>query len=237
MLVLLTGCTTETVGMQAPVAHDYDGLEWRPLGGEVSQRMIVAPGYTSLVENDPGTSPEVLQERIARLPEDVRQSTLREIRIAMRTGDDLAFDRQVRIEIANIDRPGEVLALTLDDLRFDGDWAILSEVPDATAGQTIEVRLLAADGWEYGIAVDRIPYGGYSAMVGPVGADRQRLGGALGFQTLFDQQTDVGEILSDEVGGAVGAAITDPVLIALYGIILIIGGGLWFRRLRTREVA
>ena len=70
-LLLAGGCATRTVGMQAPLAHDYEGIQWRPLDTIVVQAIIVAPGYTAVVENDPGTDPETLVERIERLPDDV----------------------------------------------------------------------------------------------------------------------------------------------------------------------
>lgn len=233
-IVLATGCTTRTTGMQAPLGHDYDGMRWYALEEPVSQRIIVAPGYTALVENDPGTDHTDLVQRIEQLPEDVRSSEIEEVRLAVRPTADRAFVPALAVEVA-VDEGSDRIVAGYDDLRFDGDWVVITDLPaDVVSGQTLVVTIEAAPGWEYGRTPDRIPYGGSVASAGPVGGDQQALRGSLGFQTIFAQQTDLGEIASLGVETALPAVLTDPVLLAIYAMILV--GGVVVLVVRRRRV-
>ena len=230
-IVLMTGCTTRTAGMQAPLGHDYDGMRWYSLQEPVVQRIIVAPGYTALVENDPGTDHTDLVRRINRLPEDVRSSELEEVRLAIRPAADRAFVPALAVEVA-VDG-GAQRIVAFDDLRFDGDWVVITDLPaGAVAGQMLVVTIEPAPGWEYGLTPDRIPYGGSVASTGPAGGDQQALRGSLGFQTIFAQQTDLGEIASLGIETALPAVLSDPVLLAAYAMILAGGVGMLVVRRR-----
>ena len=230
--VILSGCATRTVGMQAPLAHDYDGMQWRRLDGTVTQRIIVAPGYTAVIENDPGTDPAVLGERIRALPDDVRSAELVEIRVALRPAQDRAFEPSLEVSVAVVDADEPAVVATVDDLGFEDDWAVFPGVPSAHAGETVEIVLRAAVGWEYGITAGRVPYGGYNATVAATDGEQQDLGGSLGFETVFEQSTDRSRMLEESVGPALRSAVTDPFLAIVYAIILGTGSAVWLVRSR-----
>ena len=233
-ILLMTGCTTRTTGMQAPLAHDYDGMRWYALEEPVVQRILLAPGYTGLVENDPGTEASDLVQRIEQLPDDVRTSDLEELRLAVRPAADRAFVPALTVEVAVAEGTGSVIA-AYDDLRFDGDWVVITDLPAGVgAGQTLVVTIEPAPGWEYGLTPDRIPYGGSVASTGPVGGDQQALRGSLGFQTIFAQRTDLGEIASLGVETALPEVLSDPVLLAGYAMIL--AGGVIVLVVQRRRV-
>lgn len=237
LVILLTpGCATRTVGMQAPVAHDYDGMQWRPLDATVSQRIVVAPGYTALIENDPGTDPATLIERIREVPDDVRSAELVEIRIAVRSGDDQAFvpDLTVTTSVENSTEPAVVAGF--EDLEFDGDWLIVRMLPQAGAGDIIMIEVGPAAGWEYGLTVDRIPYGGFAASIAAGDAESRSLSGSLGYETVFEQSTDRSRLLEEDAGPAVWSALTDPVLALVYVIVLGLGGTIVLARYQAKKV-
>jgi hypothetical protein len=215
-VLMASGCTTRTAGMQSPLAHDYDGLQWRPLDHAVVQAVTVAPAYTALVENDPSTSPDDLRSRIDGLPDDVRGSQLVEIRVLVRPLDPLVVDGKSSINV------GESAGVDLASLSTDGDWRIVDDVPAAEAGQTIVIELHpgegAAPGWEYAITPGRSPYGGEPAAVGESG---ERLSGALGFQTIFEQETDVGAVANDVVDAVADGFGGDPLLGLVYAVLLV----------------
>ena len=230
-LILAGGCATRTVGMQAPLAHDYDGIQWRPLDTTISQAIIVAPGYTAVVENDPRTDPETLVQRIERLPDDVRSARLEEIRLAVRPGRNGSYEPMLAIQSAVTGSPDQSTIWSFEEIRFDGDWAIVDIPTHIWAGELIEISIVAGAGWEYGITVDRAPYGGYPAAAG---AEAQPLRGSLGFQTVFSQSTDRSRMIEEDVWPAFRAAATDPLLITIYTFIVALG--LWFIWMRRRSV-
>ncbi len=236
LMLLMAGCATRTVGMQAPLAHDYDGIQWRPLDATIAQKIIVAPGYTALVENDPATDPDTLHERIRALPDDVRSATLIEIRVALRPARDYSFDRSLTLttSVTGSDETIATTTSTIDDMKFENDWALISSFPPAFAGDVIEIHVGPAQGWEYGITVSRMPYGGYGATAMSGGAEPKALGGALGFQTVFDQSTDRSRLLEEAVGPSIRAAFSDPFLVVVYAIMLLFGG--WILWIRHREL-
>jgi hypothetical protein len=234
--VLLAGaCTTRTAGMQSPLGHDYDGLQWRPLDHTVVQKVTVAPAYTALVENDPSTSPDELRARIDALPADVRGSELVEFRVLVRPLDPPVVDWESSITVRALDRaaaPAENdVGFRLVALAADGDWLVLENVPLADAGETLELELRpgtgGATGWEYAITPGRSPYGGEPVTVGEAG---ERLSGALGFQTIFEQRTDTGAVTSELADAVSDGFWSDGLLGLLYagllaGIVVLV----WFR--------
>jgi hypothetical protein len=226
IFVFTSACATRTVGMQAPLAHDYDGIQWRPLDGTITQRIIVAPGYTAVVENDPQTDPETLIDRILRLPDDVRSAHMEKIRLAVRTAPDAEFDSRLDIELAIVGDEAPPLRWSYDEIRFEDDWAVIEIPQHILAGKIVEVSLEAGAGWEYGITLDRMPYGGFVALAGP---EDQPLRGSLGFQTVFSQSTDRSSMIEEDIWPSVRAVATDPLLIALYVIIIGTGGGFVWR--------
>lgn len=230
-LLTASACATRTVGMQAPLAHDYDGIQWRPLDAPVSQRIIVAPGYTAVVENDPRTDPETLVERILRLPDDVRSARMEEIRLAVRPSTEGSFERELDIELVIVDGVDAPLIWSYEDIRFDDDWAVIEIPQHIWAGEIVEIQVNAGSGWEYGITVDRAPYGGEVALLG---VDPQPLRGALGFQTVFSQSTDRSRLIEESVWPSLRSAATDPFLVILYAMIA--GAGSVILWLRWREM-
>lgn len=232
---LTAGCTTLTAGMQSPLAHDYERLRWQNLESQVSQQIIVAPGYTALIENDPGTEPPDLLARIDQMPDDVRGSELREIRLAVRPVEDRAFAPELSVAVWAIDGASEPVISTLADLDVDGDWIIFTRFPPVAAGQTLVVRIDPVPGWEFATTPGRIPYGGYVATTGSNGETEEPLAGALGFQTIFEQRTAVDELAWTAFGDALPSVLTDPVLLGIYAIILGAGGGIWVSQRRRVE--
>lgn len=225
-LALLAGCTTRTAGMQAPLAHDYDPMRWRPLDSTVAQPFVVAPAYTALVENDPGTDAATLQQRITALPDDARASELVELRVAIRPNDDLEFDAGSTIELRHFDGGPALLSRRLIDLEFDGDWAVIDNLPEVVAGDRLVIELRPASiasGWEWGYATGPVPYGGDSALLDFESASPVSLGQALGFQTIFEQRTDAGSIAAEGFESAVDGLFSDSVLLGFYAIALLAG--------------
>ena len=220
------GCTTRTAGMQSPLGHDYDGMQWRTLDHLVSQSVIVAPAYTALVENDPSTDPDTLRARIATLPDDARESELVEVRVAVRPLDDLIVDSASLVTVQALDPDGSrgdgVVEARLASLEADGDWLIIDDLPQADAADTLVIQLTpskaAAPNWEYAFTPGRVPYGGEPATVG--GPEGDRLSGAIGFQTIFDQRTDVDEVAGDIVGAVGDGFWGDPLLGLIYAGLL-----------------
>lgn len=228
-LLALTGCTTRTAGMQAPLAHDHDPLYWRPLDSTVAQTFVVAPAYTALVENDPATDAATLQQRIANLPDDARGSKLVELRIALRPAADLTFDDESTIELRHFDGGPPLLARPLAELTFDDDWAVIEDIPDAAAGDRLAIELRPGNvpsGWEYGYATGPVPYGGEGALLdfespSPVELDR-----ALGFQTIFEQRTDAGDIIAGGIENVIDGLVGDPLLLGFYAVAVVGGAAL-----------
>lgn len=216
--------------MQAPLAHDYDGIEWRPLDATVRQRIIVAPGYTAVVENDPSTDTETLIARIKALPDDVRSAELTEVWVALRPAEGVDADPAVSVSASLVGAEDQPLVSTLDDLRFEDDWAVVSRLPLAWASEEIEIELAPAAGWEYGITANRVPYGGYSATVASGAEEPQPLSGSIGFETIFKQSTDRSRLLEETVGPSLRSAVSDPFLIVVYAIILGMSGTIWAAR-------
>jgi hypothetical protein len=233
--ILVAGaCTTRTAGMQSPLGHDYDGLQWRPLDHSVSQAVTVAPAYTALVENDPSTSPDELRARIDALPADVRGSELVELQVLVRPLDELVHEGQSSVVMQVFDRSeapvGSPIEAPLASLATDDDWLVLEDVPAAEAGDTLLIELGpgegVAPGWEYAITPGRSPYGGEPATAGPDGAT---LSGALGFQTVFAQRTDSGAVAGDLVDAVADGFWGDSLLGLLYAALLVgIVALIWF---------
>ena len=221
--------------MQAPLAHDYDGIQWRPLDAQIRQAIIVAPGYTAVVENDPRVDPETLIRRIERLPDDVRSARLEEIRLGVRPHESGEFDISLEIRIYERDASSQPLRFSLDDIAFEDDWAIVEIEEHIWAGTTILVVVGPSAGWEYGLTADRVPYGGYPALATTPESEPQRLQGSLAFQTIFSQSTDRSRLLEESVFPSIGATLRDPLLIVVYAIILgLAGSTVWIRRYHRR---
>ncbi len=206
--------------MQAPLAHDYDGIQWRPLDAAVQQRITVAPGYTALVENDPGTDAATLRERIPELPDDVRSSDLVAILIAARPVEDQPFDTALTVTVTQEESSEAPVVSQLEELEVDGDWLVVRDFPDVFARDIIDVELGPAAGWEYGITVDRVPYGGFAASLQADDGSQEPLRGSLAYETIFEQLTDRSRLIEEDAGPAVLAAVTDPFLATLYTIVL-----------------
>ncbi len=241
LLALSTSCTTRTAGMQSPLAHDHDGLQWRPLDNAVSQAFIIAPAYTALVENDPGTGTDVLRQRIEALPDDVRDSQFVELRVAIRPAEGLDFDRESRLVVRGGDASVESVTSKLVDLTFDGDWAVVSDLPPAGPGEGFVIELWpgsAATGWEYGFAPGRVPYGGSPAVLEADSRRPVELSGSLGFQTIFDQNTDLAGVASSALHSVADGLIGDAVLLSIYAGLLVAGASLFVAYQRqSREAA
>lgn len=222
--------------MQAPVPHDYGGVEWRPLIGPVVQPFVVAPAYMAVVENDPETMPGELIDRIGALPDDARDATLDEIRVHVRPAEGMTPDPGTKLEIwtgVTVDPAtgaysldGATLAaeMTVISLEWDDDAAVVPEPPQAEPGSIMAVRLVpgadAPGTWEFAITPYRAPYGGWPGWVGT-----DELSGALAFQTIFEQPTDTSALASHALDRLADGFAGDALLISVYGVIACLAMG------------
>jgi hypothetical protein len=225
-LLIFAGCTTRTAGMQAPLPHDYDGIQWRPLDTVVAQPVVVAPAYTALVENDPGTDTRILRERIAALPDDVRGSQLIELRVAIRPAKDLNFDGESTLQVRASSSDEPLSSTRLRDLNFDGEWAIVDDLPSVDAGELLVIELRPGSvpsGWEFGYAAGLVPYGGEGAVLNAESEQPAPLGRALAFQTIFEQDTDAGAVIAAGFDSVADGLFGDALLLAIYACVLVTG--------------
>ena len=235
----ISGCSTRTVGMQAPLAHDYDGLRWNSVETDIYQRIVVAPAYTALVENDPSTDQATLLERIDRLPADVRQSQLAELRVALRPGERGQFDDDLTVRITNLDT-GEDVRFAAAASKFARSYLIISELPEAHVGQVLEVEILPGSpgdtGWEFGLVAGRLPYGGDFATAGGSGSAGQAINGSVAFQTVFDQETDASGIVSSAGRNGFQSLTGDWLLVIVYLLAGCAAVFFWARSFRLRRL-
>lgn len=224
---LFAGCTVQTTGMQAPLPHDYDAVEWLPLNEPVEQLIIVAPGYAAAVENDPEVTPQALRQRIAQLPDDVRAARLVRIEIGVRPAEPRVTSASPLIEIERLrtldvqaDAAGRVAENMLRvpaDEHLSNDTAVLA--PDGhelRAGDVLMIRLIPGDdqtsSWEYAITPDRKPYGGWVAS----GPDNQPKG-SLAYTTTFERDVDTTDIVAEAGDRVATLPSSDAAFLIAYG--------------------
>lgn len=222
--------------MQAPVPHDYGGVEWRSLIGPTLQPFVVVAGYTTVIENDPETTPGQLIERVAELPEDTQDATLDEIHVRVRPVEGMTPDPGTALEIwtgvtvdpetGGYSLEGATLAaeIPVSTLEWDDDAAVVPDPPQAEPGSVMVIRLVpgssAPGSWEFAITPNRAPYGGWAASV-----ESDELSGALAFQTIFDQPTDTSGLAGHAFDRLSDGFIGDPLLLIVYGVLACLAAG------------
>ncbi|MFW6074911.1 MAG: hypothetical protein ACOC9Y_04900 [Chloroflexota bacterium] len=239
---LVTGCSSPITGMQAPVGHDYDGIQWRPLEHIVSQAVILAPGYSAALQNDADVTPDELRDRLQELPDDVRNAEPEAIRVRLRPMKDAESYRPApTVNVTSAIDPGDdgpplpnanaphLIAENALRLERRGDWLIIDAPTTARAGDVVVIQIMpdpdATATWEYGVTPDRKPYGGWFARLGAEGEVQPNL--SLSYATIFVQDPDFRQMVTDSlsrVGGQLRNDLPFAVgFIALLGSIIGIG--------------
>lgn len=231
LLLFTPACTAQVSGYENPIAHDYGPVEWRPLTEPVEQVFVAGPGYFAAVANDPKTTPEQFQQRLAALPEDARSGDMIDIRLGLRLADDLplewdtgahaeltyAPEYNLISDLASTEQP--VLAsYAIDALPRDGDWVSIDGLPDIEPGRAVVLRLIPGDGADaddlrYGITTDRAPYGGWMAT-----DNDGDLNGSLLLRTRYERDVDVSAIVGNAAENA-RAGIRNDLTFATFYIV------------------
>lgn len=214
--LLLSGCSAQVTGMQSPVLHDYGSIDWIPLDREIEQSFITGPGYSAVIENDPGTTPEEYLERLAQLPEDARNGELKQLRLGLRLSgrNDMAWNTGARLQLSYLE--GQPVAeVSVDQLPRSGERVEVQDLPEIEPGRVMLVRLIPGDGpdaqrLQAGLTPNRAPYGGWRAV-----SNGQELPGALVFDTRYVRDVAVGEIVR---AGATRVANAGPTFLAVFGL-------------------
>lgn len=241
-LTLLASCKVPITGMQAPLGRDYDPIQWRPLEHVVMQATILAPGYSSALQNDADVTPGELKERIAELPDDVRSAEPKEIRIRLRPNDESDTylpGPTIRIVPGIDSRDGgpprsdplaaPLVEVNAGEAKFKGDWLIIDVPESLDAGVTLIVQISpdpnSSAEWEYGVTPDRKPYGGWFARLGQEGEIAPDM--ALSYATIFTQDPDAWSLAGDWLGRAGDKLGDDLAFTSLYAVLIgsVVGAG------------
>ncbi len=242
-ILLTTACTTQVTGYTSPIAHDYGSVEWRQLEQTVVQQFVAGPGHQAAIANDGKTTPEQLQDRLAALPEDARNGTLKEIGIGLRleAANELqqsgVWDTGARLQIVYAE-PAQILDLAIDDLPRDGDWLTIEEPPAVASGHVISLRLVPGDGADasnlrYGVTPDRVPYGGWDAT----SEDGRNAGGALLLRTIYERDVALWPVVTDILSNLRDTARDDLLFGAAWALMIagLLTGAGWLWRLRPER--
>ena len=240
ILLLTTACATRVTGYSSPIVHDYGAVEWRSLEQTIDQRFVAGPGHQAAIANDGKTTPAQLQERLAALPEDVRDGTLEQIVVGLRLegASELqpsgAWNTGARVQVVDADA-ALVFDAAVDALPRDGDWLRIDEPPALESGQVVNLRVVPGDGPDagrlrYGVTPDRAPYGGWFAT----NAGGDSAGGALLLRTTYERNVALWSIVTDGLGNLRDAAGDDPLASVIWAIVLagLLAGAGWLWRLQ-----
>ena len=240
--LLLGGCSAQVAGMQSPVLHDYGAIEWIPLTSEHRQAFISGPGNSAAIQNDATTTPQEYLARQATLPADARHGTLDRLEIGLRVADQEhgEWHTGARIELAYADEvdglnPGgpALLDTVVDDLPRAGDRVVLDGLPELESGRVVVIRLVPGDGvdsdrLEVAITPHRAPYGGWRSVV-----DDEFQRGAIVFQTVYERDVALGEVVDAGIARVSDAGVVFVVLYALaMGGLAVLAMILWRRPVR-----
>jgi len=245
LLLLTTACTTRVTGHTSPIAHDYGPVEWHALQGTIVQQFVYGPGLQAAIANDGDTTPEQFQERLAALPDDVRDGELIEIVVGLRLAGESEIEQVgkwntgARLQVVRGVETVPFIDVPVDSIPRDGDWIVLDAMAPLQTGEIVSLRLVPGDGPDaerlhYGITPSRAPYGGWMAT-DEAGSSA---GGALLVRTVYERDVDARSLVEDGLGSLRTAARDDLVFSA--GWLLILAGLLaaagWIWRLQpSRE--
>lgn len=234
--LVLSGCSAQVTGMQSPVLHDYGLIDWIPLDREIEQSFISGPGYSAVIENDPGTTPEEYLQRLSQLPEDARSADLERLRVGLRLSgrDDAAWNTGARLQLAYSDAQS-LVDIPIDDLPRSGERVELLDLPDVEPGRELVLRIIPGSGpdaqrLQVGLTPGRAPYGGWPAVSGD-----EELGGAIVFDTRYERDVVISEIVR---AGADRVADAGVVFLTLFGLLTggLFGGALLLWHMPGRRV-
>lgn len=235
--LLLSGCSAQVAGMQSPAPHDYGSIDWIPLDREIEQSFITGPGYSAVIENDPGTTSDEYLERLTELPEDARSGDLERLRLGLRLSgrNDMAWNTGARLELSYAD--GQLVAeLAVDDLPRSGERVDILDLPAIESGQVMLMLLVPGDGpdaqrLQVGLTPNRAPYGGWRAV-----SAGQELQGAIVFDTRYVRDVAAGAIVSAGVNRVADAG---AVFLTVFGLTVtgLLGSALWLWQLSRRKTA
>lgn len=206
LAILLPGCSAQVAGMQSPVLHDYGTVDWIPVTQDIEQAFISGPGTSAAVQNDPGTTPEEYQARLAGLPEDARSGELQRIRVGLRLaeGNDMAWNTGSRLRIG-YQGAEPLLDVAVDELPRSGDYVEITDLPDVETGEILVLQLSPGDGpdaarLQVGFTPWRAPFGGWRAE-----SNGEEMRGAIVFDTRYERDVDASGILAaaiDRISGS-----------------------------------
>jgi hypothetical protein len=243
-LLLTTACTARVTGHTSPIAHDYGPVEWHALQQTVVQPFVYGPGHQAAIANDGKTTPEQFQERLAALPEDVRDGELLEIEVGLRLAGESEVEQfgkwntGTRLEVVRDADNAVLIDEQVDSLPRDGDWIRLDVPMSLTTGTVVSVRIIPGDGPDterlhYGITPGRAPYGGWMATDNAGGT----AGGALLVRTVYERDVDARSLASDGLETLRDAA-GDDIAFGGFWLLLLVGvlaGAGWLWRLRPER--
>lgn len=226
--LLLSGCSAQVAGMQSPVPHDYGTIDWISVTQQFEQTFIAGPGNSAAIQNDPGTTPEEYQSRLAQLPDDARFGALRRLRVGLRLSgrNDAAWHTGASLEVAYQD--GEPLMdLIVDTLPRSGEKVEIVNLPEIAPGSAIVIRLIPGSGpdagrLQMGFTPWRAPHGGWNAV-----GENEEMRGAMVFDTLYERDVALVGILESGVNriadsGASFLAVFGAVIVTLLGSIVLL---------------